>query len=104
MTARDSMVAILDGNSRCALMKEKNSYITFATAVDLNKCHKQINLTISPYTCAPISELPSDISIMDQIRFTSERSKFIYSLREATKKFFFSGPATKALTPQPPRA
>ena len=32
---------------------------TFATAPDLNKCINQIILPISPYTCAPISKLPS---------------------------------------------
>ena len=38
--------------------------LKFETAVDLNKCLKQIKLPISTYSCAPISELPSDKSTM----------------------------------------
>ena len=34
------------------------------TAVDLEKRLKNIEFTISLYSCAPISELPSDISTM----------------------------------------
>ena len=36
----------------------------FVTAVDLNKCLKQIKLPVYLYTCAPILELPSNISTM----------------------------------------
>ena len=35
-----------------------------ATTVNLNKCLKQINLPISLYMYAPISDLPSNISTM----------------------------------------
>ena len=34
----------------------------FGTAVDLNKCLKQIKLPSSLHTWAPISDLPSNIS------------------------------------------
>ena len=41
----------------------ENNFI-FATAVDLSKCLKIIKFSISLYTCAPNSELPSNISKM----------------------------------------
>ena len=37
-------------------------YFKFATAVDLNKCFKQINSPNSLYICALILELPSNTS------------------------------------------
>ena len=40
---------------------EKNR---FATALDLNKCIKQIKLPILRRTCAPFFEVPSNISTM----------------------------------------
>ena len=42
-------------------MKEK---INFVTALDLIKCHKQREKKRLLPTCAPISELPSNISTM----------------------------------------
>ena len=42
----------------CARVKENISFL------NLNKCRKQIKLTISINTCAPFSELPSNISTM----------------------------------------
>ena len=36
----------------------------YPTILDLNKCLKQIKLQISLRTCAPIYELPSNISTM----------------------------------------
>ena len=50
-------------------MKENRSFlfkIRFAAALHPNKCLNQIKLPISSHTCAPISELTSDISIMIQ--------------------------------------
>ena len=38
--------------------------LKIATTVNLNKCLKQINLPISLYMYAPISDLPSNISTM----------------------------------------
>ena len=38
----------------------------FANPVDLNKCLKQTKLPILLYTCAHISELPSNISTMSE--------------------------------------
>ena len=38
--------------------------IRFATALDLNKCLRLINMTISLCRRAPISKLPSNISTM----------------------------------------
>ena len=38
--------------------------IRFVTALDLNKCLSQIRKQISLRTCAPISELPSNVSSM----------------------------------------
>ena len=38
-----------------------------ATALNLIKCLKQIELLASLLTCAPISELPANIITMDQI-------------------------------------
>ena len=38
--------------------------IRFATALDPNKCLKQIKLPISLHTCVPISKLPSTIRNM----------------------------------------
>ena len=38
------------------------NYFRFATTVDLNKCFKQIKLQFLLFTCAPISELLSNLS------------------------------------------
>ena len=56
------MVLILDGNSEHELRVKENNF-KFITAVDLNKCLKQIDLPISLHTCEPISELLSNVSI-----------------------------------------
>ena len=54
--------------TRCARVKEVPFFdVKFVTAVDLNKCLKQIKLPISIHTCANISKLPSDKNIMLQI-------------------------------------
>ena len=49
-------------------MKENRSFrrgkIRFDPSLDLNKCLKQIKLQRLFLTCAPISELPSNISSM----------------------------------------
>ena len=51
-------------------MRENRYFLTtknsFKTAVDLNKCKKQIRLPIIPYvTCAAISDLPFNVNAMD---------------------------------------
>ena len=60
------MVLILDGNSEHVTHVKRKTLILFkfASSVDLDKCLKQVILSISRYTCAPISELPSYISTM----------------------------------------
>ena len=49
----------------CARGKEKKALcennFKFATAVDLSKCLNRMKSPILTYTCASISELPSDI-------------------------------------------
>ena len=58
------MVPILDGNSERmyenmgVFLEKKNRFVT---ALDLIKCLNQMNSQILLLTCAPISELPSDI-------------------------------------------
>ena len=43
------------------------NHFKFLHGVDLNKCLTQIKLPISLHTCAPTSELLSNISTMQQI-------------------------------------
>ena len=64
------MVLVLDGNSEnVAHARSKNgSFLEkknrFVTTLDLIKGFKQIKLQRLHHTCAPISELPSNISTM----------------------------------------
>ena len=65
------MLLILDGNNIAYVphdMKENKSLwrknIRFTTALDLIKYFKQIKLQRLLLTCAPFSDLPSDISTM----------------------------------------
>ena len=54
------MVVILDGSSEF----EAKMKVVHTTAVDVDKCLKQIKLPILRHTCASYSELPSNISTM----------------------------------------
>ena len=54
------------------------SWFKFATGVDLSNCLKQIELSISIYKCAPMSEFPSNITTMD--RWTEQVVKVACSL------------------------
>ena len=63
------MVIMLDGNTEhiaqpCSKKGILKNNFKFSTDVDLSKCLKQIKLPILLYTCAPFSELPSNIRIM----------------------------------------
>ena len=62
------MVLILDGISEPGAYMWRKTCIfprtKIWTAVDLNKCLYHVKLAISIYTCAPISEIPSNISTM----------------------------------------
>ena len=67
------MVPILDGNSEyiATCVKENRSLKNKikkikATAVNLNKCLKQIKLPILLGTCAPTPELPSNKNTMGE--------------------------------------
>ena len=68
---------------------------------------KYVKLPSYLNTCAPISELPSNISTMIASKLVNLLAVlgkiYYYVTREATIFFFFSGPATKAL-PFAPRA
>ena len=94
------MVLMLDGNSdhvahacrKIDILREKNR------SLDLIKCLKQIKQQRLLLTCAPISMLPSSMRTM------TTYANVCNNLREAGKKTFFSGPATKALPPPLPRA
>ena len=59
------MVLTLDGDAKyVSHLLRKAGFINdfkFATAVDQNKCLKQVELPISIYTVVPIAELPSCI-------------------------------------------
>ena len=69
--------------------------IKFSSAVDLNKCLKQISLLISLLTCAPILDVPSYLSTMRSALFhqTSLR-QFRHGLQIRMEigpiQFFFS--------------
>ena len=63
------MVLILNVNSERAAHVWRKAGLswmiyTIATVLNLNKCLKQIIFPISLYSYAPISELPSNISVM----------------------------------------
>ena len=56
------MVFMVNGYSKhFAHVWRKTGHFKFATAVDLSKCFTQTKLPILLYTCAPSSELPSNI-------------------------------------------
>ena len=61
-TIDSTMIHILDFNF---YLKGK---IALPMPPDLNKCLKQIKLTISLLASAPLSKLPSNISTMDSIK------------------------------------
>ena len=70
------MAHILDGNSdHAAHVWRKTVFFEnvfkFETVVELKKCLKQIKLPILPYTCAPDSEIPTNIHTM--VRLDSTR-------------------------------
>ena len=58
--------------------------ISYATIVDLNKCLMQIKLRIN-LTCAPISELPSYISL----KRSYSKKNLNFSLYSTSHVFFF---------------
>ena len=63
------MSLLLNGNSKHVAHEWKKKFysemiIKLAPALYLNKCLKHVKLPILLYTCAPFSELPSNISTM----------------------------------------
>ena len=66
--ALQTMVLISDGNSEHVAHVWKNKSLKMINLCrllsNLNECLMHIKLPISPPTCAPISELPTNISNM----------------------------------------
>ena len=55
-----------------------DSFLHMVTAMDLNKCLKQIKLPKSLHTCASLSELPSTIiTMVSRNQMTIENIKFL---------------------------
>ena len=59
---------IVTRNPLCVCDGNFENDLKFALAVDLNKRPVQINLPVKLYTCAPLSELPSDVSTMTMVK------------------------------------
>ena len=61
------MVIILEGNVAQEMHFFSEDFLKLATVVDVNKCLAQIELPLSLFTCAPISELPFNKNTMIHI-------------------------------------
>ena len=63
----------------CRARFKENRKIRFVTVLDLNIYLNQIKLPISLHTCAPISELPSNISTTEQGKQCYDTEFFVFN-------------------------
>ena len=59
---------MVNTNTLRACQEKQKLYFKIATTVNVNNCLKQIRLSLSLCSCAPISELPTNISTVNPSR------------------------------------